>query len=123
MSRLEEELTSMEGANTELQNLINTLTNEREELLDQVADRESIKQQLRDSELEVDHLKQELHELRQSESADLSIELDATKEECEQLKHSLTQLKISNDITQNEVWSLEIKMEMTLELKARNITN
>ena len=42
-------------------------------------------------------------QLKQSESADLSVELDATKEECEQLKHSLTQLKISNDITQNEV--------------------
>ena len=53
----------MEGANTELQNLINTLTNEREELLDQVADRESIKQQLRESEEEVDQLKQELHEV------------------------------------------------------------
>ena len=34
--RLEEELNSMENTNTELKNVINTLNNERESLLEQV---------------------------------------------------------------------------------------
>ena len=34
--RLEEELDSMENTNTELKNMINTLNNEREALLEQV---------------------------------------------------------------------------------------
>ena len=36
--RLEEEMNSMENTNTELKNVINTLNNEREALLEQVCD-------------------------------------------------------------------------------------
>ncbi|KAL5251547.1 hypothetical protein ACHWQZ_G017051 [Mnemiopsis leidyi] len=87
-ARLEEEMNSMENTNTELKNVINTLNNEREALLEQLGDRDELQQKLRDYELEIEQLRQELHE-----AAILRGNIEETEQQKQEEEHIAKSLK------------------------------